>query len=132
MARTKGAIGNREWTEALRRACHELRAADDDDKAKKIKALTLMARRVVTKALGGDMVAAKEVGDRLEGKPTQAVDLAVHEPITCIERIIVDPDRARPEAIVHDVKGESVEVKDATGDGESDEDTRGTKQAPTH
>ncbi len=48
------------------------------------------------------------------------------ENITKIEHI-VQPDRDRAEAIVHDVKGESVEVKDATGDGESDGDVRDTE-----
>ncbi len=65
--------------------------------------------------------------DRGWGKPRQAVDLDVTENITKIEHVIVQPDRDRAEAIVHDVKGESVEVKDATGDGESDGDVRDTE-----
>ncbi len=103
MARPKGSLGNREWTEALRRACHELRVADDADKAKKIRALTLMARKVVSRALGGDMVAAKEVGDRLDGKATQAVDLGVSVQITKVEHVIVD-------ALPPIIEGEVIEV----------------------
>ena len=127
MARPKGAIGNREWTEALRRAVHELRVVDDDDKAKKIKALTLMARKVVTRVLDGDMTAAKEVGDRLEGKPRQSVDLNVTEPVTEIRHVIIDANRDTDDAIVRGLKGESVEVKAATSDGESDGDVRDTE-----
>ena len=43
----------------------------------------------------------------------------------------MQPDRDRAEAIVHDVKGESVEVTDATGDGESDEDVHDIEGALT-
>ena len=45
---TVGAKSDKEWRNAIRKAVHELRAADEDDKAKKIKGLTLLARRLVT------------------------------------------------------------------------------------
>lgn len=77
----KGQSGNpggqqqsREWTEAIRMAVHELRA--DPDNPKKVKALRLLARRIVTAGLEGDISAMKEIGDRLEGKAsTQMPDL---------------------------------------------------------
>ena len=50
-----------------------------------------MALRLVTKALEGDVAALKEIGDRLDGKPAQAVDVEVAVAITTIERRIVDP-----------------------------------------
>ncbi len=34
-----------------------------------------MAGRLVEKALAGDVTALKEIGDRLDGKPAQAVEL---------------------------------------------------------
>lgn len=37
--------------------------------------LERLADQVVTKALAGDMVAAKEIGDRLDGKPHQTAEV---------------------------------------------------------
>ena len=54
------------WTDALRRVI--LR-----DK----KGLDAMARALFDMALEGDIVAIKEIGDRLEGKAAQALDLNV-------------------------------------------------------
>ena len=39
MSRTKGAVGNTEWRDAVRKAAHELRENDEDGKPKKVKAL---------------------------------------------------------------------------------------------
>ena len=75
--RPKGAENkDKEWREEIRLAVHELRAADGDTKADKVKALRLLARRLVDKALGGDVAAMKEIGDRLDGKAVQGVELA--------------------------------------------------------
>lgn len=49
-------------------AVNELR--QDPNNGKKVKALRLLARRLVTEALNGDVTALKEIGDRLDGKPT--------------------------------------------------------------
>ena len=63
MGRPKGAENkDKPWRNALRKAVHELRAADGDDK--KVKALGLLADRLVTKGLEGDIAAIKEIGDR--------------------------------------------------------------------
>jgi hypothetical protein len=40
-----------------------------------------VAARLVDLALAGDLRAVREIGDRLDGKPKQAVDLATQEPI---------------------------------------------------
>ena len=53
--------------------------------------LDRVARRVVSEADDGNMVAAKECGDRLDGKSVQGVELGVAVTITAIERRIVDP-----------------------------------------
>ena len=79
------------WRNEIRLAVHELLVSDGDGKTQKIKALRLLARRLVTKAMEGDVAALKEIGDRLDGKPAQAVDLGVGVQITLIERTIVDP-----------------------------------------
>jgi hypothetical protein len=41
----------------------------------KTKKLALLAEVLVEKALGGDVAALKEIGDRLDGKPTQGLDM---------------------------------------------------------
>ncbi len=74
--------------ERLRAAVNELRK--DEDSPKKIKSLRLMARRLVTKALEGDVAAIREVGDRLDGKATQQVTVDKNIQITHIEHTIVD------------------------------------------
>lgn len=63
--RPKGSVV-KPWQDALRRAVLEI----GDGKEKK---LHLLARKVVEAGLAGDMTAAKEIGDRLDGKPAQAI-----------------------------------------------------------
>ena len=78
--------------------------AEGDDKAKKVRALRLLARKLVSRGIEGDVSALKEIGDRLDGKPTQAVDLSMGVQITKIERIVVD------ELPAPVIEGEAVEV----------------------
>ncbi len=87
----KGAKSDKEWRGAIRLAVHELIEATGEGKAKKTKALTLMARKLVSKAIKGDVMAMKEAGDRLDGRPRQEVELDMPMTITAIERRIVDP-----------------------------------------
>ena len=87
----KGAKSDKEWRDAIRRAVHEQRTVDVDGRPAKRKALFLLARKTVTEALDGNMVAVKEIGDRLDGRPAQAVDVAVAVSVERIERLIVDP-----------------------------------------
>jgi hypothetical protein len=54
------------WREALWKAVCDLEGKD--------KKLALIARAVVNAAAAGDMQAAKEIGDRLDGKPRQEVE----------------------------------------------------------
>ncbi len=106
MGRPKGAENrNREWRDAIRKAAHELRAADDSDKPKKVRAIRLLARKLVTKALEGDVAAIREVGDRLDGKATQSVQVDQSVQITHIEHTIVDMPKV--------IEGEAIEVLDA-------------------
>ncbi len=55
------------WAEALRKATH---APDRETKRKK---LDLLAERLVSKGLEGDVTALKELGDRIDGKVPQAI-----------------------------------------------------------
>jgi hypothetical protein len=63
----KNAARGAEWREAVVKAI------------KRGQGLDKLADVLVAKALDGDMVAIKEVGDRLDGKPKQQVDLNVTE-----------------------------------------------------
>ena len=86
-----GRKSDKEWRDAIRKAVHEQRTVDEDGKPAKRKALFLLARKTVDEALNGNMVAAKEIGDRLDGRPAQAVDVAMAVSVERIERLIVDP-----------------------------------------
>ena len=68
-----GSKPDREWRDAVRVAVHELRA--EPGSAKKIRVLRLLAEKLVTRALDGDMSAIKEIGDRLDGRPAQTTVL---------------------------------------------------------
>ncbi len=58
------------WTAAVERALSARSALDRKD------ALEACANALIDKAMEGDMTALKELGDRLEGKPAQAVSLS--------------------------------------------------------
>ena len=83
----KGLKSDKEWRDAIRRAVHETRKDPAD--GRKRKRLVSLARKLVERAEGGDVAALKEIGDRLDGKPTQGVELAADETITKIVREIV-------------------------------------------
>ena len=55
------------WREAIRVSVNE----EDADGIKKIRRL---ADKLVNAALDGDVTAIKEVGDRLDGRPAQALE----------------------------------------------------------
>ena len=78
------------WRNAVTIAVHELREADGEGKARKVRALRLLARKLVSKALGGDVAAMKEIGDRLDGKAVQGVEVDGTVTVTSIERTIID------------------------------------------
>ncbi len=53
-----------------------------------------MAQKLVERCLEGDIAALREIGDRLDGKPTQAVEYSGEEQIIRIVRVIVDTKSA--------------------------------------
>lgn len=63
---------NKPYSEAIKRA---LLAQD----GKKLRAI---ADKIVAMAMGGDMQAIKELGDRVEGKAIQAIDATVSGNLT--------------------------------------------------
>lgn len=66
----KGAKSDKLWRDAIMLAVHRVRKGDDSRKS-----LFRLADKLVDKAMEGDTVALKEIGDRLDGKPTQQVDV---------------------------------------------------------
>ena len=90
MARTSGgqpgnhnAVKNRPWREALDRAIKR------DDRG----LLDLAAQKVLEGAAAGDMNAIKELGNRLDGRPVQAVDMQVDQNIGLAERMQAAQER---------------------------------------
>lgn len=76
---------DKEWANAIRKAVHELRdEKDDSGKIKKVRALNMLAKTMVTKAINGDVQAMKEIGDRLDGKPAQAIEGSSDNPVQII------------------------------------------------
>jgi hypothetical protein len=81
----KNATKNKLWAEALNRAL----LAED---GKKLRSL---AEKLIARAEEGDVTALKEIGDRMDGKPTQQTEISGPdggpvETISRIERVIVD------------------------------------------
>ena len=58
----------------------ELRRESDDGEGRKAETLQLIARRLATKALEGDLGAIREIFDRIDGKA--AAGMAPQEPPT--------------------------------------------------
>lgn len=83
MAWEKGQSGNplgkrsdKPFRDQLRRVLAE---DTEDENGNTVKKLHALARRVVKEALDGNVAAMKEVGDRIDGKPVQQLDMTVSE-----------------------------------------------------
>lgn len=100
----KGAKSDKEWRDAIRAAVYELR--DDPNSPQKIKALRLLARTLVDRALEGDVAALREIGDRLDGKSTQPIGGDSDHPVRVIVEII-DPTRKIATEVIPTVEGDS-------------------------
>jgi hypothetical protein len=72
------------WRDALMLAVNELDPTDPDKKAKKLRKI---AQAVVDAAIAGDMQAAKEIGDRMDGKPRQEIEANVNETVQYVARL---------------------------------------------
>jgi hypothetical protein len=64
-----GAKSDKLWRDAIMRAVRRVEAGQS------AQYLERVADQVVAKALAGDMIAAKEIGDRLDGKPHQTAEV---------------------------------------------------------
>jgi hypothetical protein len=82
----------KDWAEALRRATHR------ESKGKgSPKWLEVIANRVVEAAADGDMQAAKEIGDRLDGKPKQQTELSGPEGGAIPTKMVVETKIVGPD-----------------------------------
>lgn len=66
----KNAAKGKDWTDAIRLALKTYSA----DKIKRGHALRKIAEKLVEKAVDGDKDAWQEIGNRLDGKPVQAIE----------------------------------------------------------
>jgi hypothetical protein len=87
-----GPKSDKQWSDALRRAVHRESAGKGSPKW-----LDVIANRCVEAAAEGELAAMKEIGDRLDGKPAQAIagagDDGEHVLVHRIERVIVGGDK---------------------------------------
>lgn len=93
------------WRDALTKALKQYEdpkyvgADGEPDPIRRGQALDRIARKVVQMALQGDLDAIEEIGNRLDGKPAQAIiggDEDSPPLIARIERVIVRADPAAP------------------------------------
>ncbi len=129
VGRPRGSHGERTWRDAINVAVREvMEETTPDGKIKKTKALRLLARQLVRCGLAGDVSALREIGDRLDGKSMQGVDLKMDFTISRIERRIIDVTPAVESTLI---EAEAVEVN-ATNDGETEADVHDTDDQLTH
>lgn len=79
--RPKGSTNDRVWRDALRKAAFERLGGKNDDQQ-----IMKAARALVASVVGGDSSAAREFGDRIDGKVPQAVTGADGGPLTVVVR----------------------------------------------
>ena len=83
----KGAKSDKLWRNAIMVA---VKREMTDAEGKPTKKLALLADKLVNEAIDGNVVALKEIGDRLDGRASQAVDAKVDN-VTRI--VITDPTK---------------------------------------
>lgn len=85
----KNRWSDKAWREAIRVSVNEEDAAG-------IKKIRRLADKLVDAALDGDVAAIKEVGDRLDGRPAQALEHSGPDgtaiPVQFIELVAVKPN----------------------------------------
>jgi len=77
----KGYKSDKQWRDAIQLAVH--RIATDG----KTKHLDLLAMRLVKAGAEGDVSALKEIGDRLDGKPSQSIGLGQADDLKPLETV---------------------------------------------
>jgi ribosomal protein L17 len=93
---SRGSKPDKKWRDAISLAVNE--AVEHPTDGSKVKKLRLLADKLVERALDGDMAAIREIGDRLDGRPAQALlhgsDTETPGPIMIVTGICRDGDEA--------------------------------------
>ncbi len=76
LGNSNGARG-KVWRDALDKAVKQY--TNKEDKIERGQALFRIATGVVEQALDGNVAAIQELGNRLDGKPHQSMDIGVHD-----------------------------------------------------
>jgi hypothetical protein len=100
LGNTNGARG-KVWRDALDKAVKQY--VDKDAGIKRGEALFKIATRVVAQALTGNKDAIQELGNRLDGKPHQSMDIGIHDSTPLEE--MTDAELA----------GELIKIRELTG-----------------
>lgn len=81
------AAKDKRWRKAILRALEKRSTSDQ------LEALDEIADKLIDACRSGDLGALKELGDRLDGKPAQTVDVGNKdgEAFQVVQRTIVDP-----------------------------------------
>ena len=87
MIESQGAITGHLWRNNILKALRRY----ENDTVKRKTALFNIALKVVEKALEGDVTMIREIGDRLDGKPAQAITGPQGEAISLVECVIIAP-----------------------------------------
>jgi ribosomal protein L17 len=118
-ARDLGARGGRQSKkrdQITQQIIAELQEAVEDSTGAKVTKMRKLVVALIDKAIDGDVPAAREIMDRVEGKVTQIIGGDPEAPleITEIRRTIIEPmfgpdgaiiPRPRPEAATHALEG---------------------------
>lgn len=84
-----GKIKDKRFTEAIRRALmREVEMEGPSGEARRTLALDALAQTLIARGIAGDVTAIKEIGDRIEGKPTQALEADVNANISLVDALI--------------------------------------------
>ena len=84
-----GSKSEKPWRDAIRRAVNRR-----EEGKRSPKWLDRLADQLVLTGNKGDVSALKEIGDRLDGKPVQGVEMALNVQVTEIKYTIVHPGQA--------------------------------------
>lgn len=99
MSTTGGQLGNQNgkkgtvWSDAIRKeVMAKIDVTSEKGLVTRVKQIRVLARKLIKCGLNGDLPALREIGDRLEGKPAQAIEIDTTVKISLVERVIVQLD----------------------------------------
>lgn len=92
----RGPKSDKVWSDAIRLAVHRYHEEKDENgKVKKVRYLNLLADNLVDAGIKGDVSALKEIGDRLDGKSAQAVNLDAKVEVKAVEWVVAGEPKTK-------------------------------------